>query len=487
MYLCATKNSMAMEESKVIGRSEEVEILNSLLKTNESELVAVIGRRRVGKTFLVKKTYQKHLIFKLTGIQDASKAEQLENFSTALSEASQSKIEIKQPKNWIAAFKMLKIFINSKATTTKKVIFLDELPWLASPRSGFLQAFDHFWNSWAVDQNVIVVISGSAATWMITNILEHKGGLHNRVTKTIRLYPFTLSEVEKYFQSKNINLPRYDILSIYMAIGGVPYYIKEVIKGDSAVTAINRICFGKNAHLFGEFDKLYKSLFTNYHDHIAVIRALAKKHKGLTRNEILQVTKLSSGGAFTHVLRELEESSFIESYLPYGKKERDTIYRIYDEYSLFYIDFIERNKNNDEFWIKNSNAITLKTWSGYSFESICIKHIKPIKKALGISGVMTEQYSYFQPKSEQGDGFQIDMLIDRLDNAVNICEMKYYNTEIILNADTAKKIRLRKANFMEATRTKKQVMTTLITTYGLVKNLHSSVIDQCLTMDVLFD
>ncbi|HMP28320.1 MAG TPA: ATP-binding protein [Saprospiraceae bacterium] len=476
-----------MEESKVIGRFEEVKILNNLLKTNESELVAVIGRRRVGKTFLVKKTYEKQMIFKLTGIQDASKKEQLENFSIALSEAYQSNVELKQPKSWLTAFNMLKTFINNKTTKTKKVIFLDELPWLASSRSGFLQAFDHFWNSWAVDQNIIVVISGSAATWMITNVLEHKGGLHNRVTKTIKLYPFTLSEVEEYFKSKNINLPRYDILSIYMAIGGIPYYIKEVVRADSAVSAINRICFGKNAHLFGEFDKLYKSLFTNYQDHIAVIRALAKKHKGLTRNEILKETKLSTGGAFTLVLRELEESSFIESYRPYGKKERDTLYRIYDEFSLFFIDFIERNKNNDEFWIKNSNVTSVKTWSGYSFESVCIKHIKPIIKALGISGISTEQFSFYKPKSEHGEGFQIDMLIDRLDNAINICEMKYYNTEIILNADTSKMIRLRKANFIAATKTKKQVMTTLITTYGLVQNLHSSVIDQCITMDVLFD
>jgi uncharacterized protein len=475
------------ENTTIVARKNEVARLRKLLTSKESELVAVLGRRRVGKTFLVKQVYAKEMLFKITGLEDAPKKEQLENFAIALSEAKGQKDIMAAPKTWVAAFQKLKEFIEENRTNEKKVIFFDELPWLASIRSGFIQAFDNFWNSWAVDKNLIVVICGSAATWMITNIIDSNGGLHNRVTKKIHLDPFTLTEVEKYFKSKAINLPRYEIASLYMALGGIPYYIKEVEKGDTAATAIDRICFGKKAHLYGEFNKLYKALFKNYEDHIAVVKALAKKHKGLSRNELLGITKLASGGGFSLILRELEESSFITSYKPFGKKERDTLYRLTDEYSLFYLDFIEKNSTNEGIWLKQYTSTSVKTWNGYVFESLCMKHIAPIKKMLGISGIYTEESSFFHSGNSIADGFQIDLLIDRNDNAINLCEMKFYNTEYVFTADNAKKLRQKKANFIALTNTKKQVITTLITTYGLTLNAHSSIVDNCLKLDALFE
>lgn len=360
---------MAKEKSPslLVAREQEVKILRHLLISKESELVAVLGRRRVGKTFLIKQVYEKEMLFKITGIEDATTAEQLENFADSLKESYGIKGEIKTPTNWSEAFRNLKQFIEERKTNVKKVIFFDELPWLASSRSGFIQAFDHFWNSWAVDKKIVVVICGSAATWMITNIVDNKGGLHNRITKKIHLEPFTLVEVEKYFKSRSITLPRYEIVSIYMALGGIPYYLKEIGRGDTAAKAIDRICFGKKAPLHGEFNKLYKSLFTNYTDHIKVVKALAKKHKGLSRNEILSLTKLPSGGAFSMILRELEESSFITSYMPFDKKERDKLYRLTDEYSSFYIDFIENSNAEAGMWLKKYDSPTVRIWSGFAF------------------------------------------------------------------------------------------------------------------------
>lgn len=479
----ATLNTI---NSQISCRDKEMATLHSLLQTNESELVAVLGRRRVGKTFLIRKSFEKELIFSLTGIRDASKAEQLENFSGALTDAYGMKIGLKRPQSWTEAFNQLKDFISSHKQKAKKVIFLDELPWLASPRSGFLQAFDHFWNSWAVNQHVVVVICGSAATWMITEVINSKGGLHNRITKKLHLEPFTLIQTEKYFKEKGITLPRLDIITIYMAIGGIPFYLREIQRGDTASMAIDRLCFGKGASLLGEFENLYRALFTNYKYHIEVIRALATKWKGLTRNEILQKTSISTGGGFSLILRELEESSFIASYKPFGKKERETLYRLTDEYSLFYLTFIENAKSGQGSWMKKAGTPQVKTWCGYAFESICFKHIGAIKEALGIAGIYTEESSFIKQKDDETPGFQIDMLIDRADNAINICEAKFYHSEYVLTAVEAEKMRKKRAYFQASTGTSRQLINTLITTYGLISNQHSSTVEKVLTMDSLF-
>lgn len=308
-------------EIPLVGREFESAKMLNLLETKESELLAVIGRRRVGKTFLIKKVYQNELIFHITGLQDVSKKLQLQNFTEARNEFFPESEHFAVPDNWLTAFAQLKQVLG-KPKKKKRVLFFDELPWLASNSSEFLKAFDHFWNSWAVDQNLVLVICGSSASWMITHIINHKGGLHNRVTQKIYLQPFTLLETEKYFESKLISMPRRNIIQLYMTTGGIPYYLKEIQKGETAVQAINNMFFGKSAPLFGEFDNLYKALFSNHEKHIAVIRALATKWSGLTRAEILEKSKLPTGGSISTILEELETSGFIKSYSYYHKKQR---------------------------------------------------------------------------------------------------------------------------------------------------------------------
>ncbi len=469
----------------LIGREFESKKMREFLETNESELLAVIGRRRVGKTFLIKKVYENELVFHITGIKDVNKKLQIQNFVEARNDFFPESSPFATPDNWLTAFTQLKQILG-KPKKKKRVLFFDELPWLASGSSEFLKAFDHFWNSWAVDQNIIVVICGSSASWMITHIINHKGGLHNRATQKIHLQPFTLQETEFFLSSKSISMPRQEVIQLYMTVGGIPYYLKEVQRGETVVQTVNRVFFGKTSPLYHEFDNLYKALFSNFEKHIAVIRALATKWVGLTRAEIIEKSKLNTGGAVSTILEELEASDFIQSYMPYGKKQRESLYRLTDEYSLFYLHFIEPNKNIKDFWIKKFNTQSVKSWGGYAFETLCMKHINGIKKALGISGILTTESSFYKRKDTETEGCQIDMLIDRADNAINICEMKHYDGLYSLSNEDIQNLKRKRNIFQQVTQTKKQLFTTLITSQGLEPNNNSYLIDKQLDSNTLF-
>ena len=304
---------------KIIGREDELALLSKVIKSEEAELLAVYGRRRVGKTFLIRNAFQKQLVFEFSGIHHATLVQQLENFSDTLSR-SLDNLPLAKPATWIQAFKMLTDYLTPIIKKQKKVIFFDELPWINTPRSGFLPAFENFWNIWASRQkNLVVVICGSAASWMIQKVINNRGGLHNRVTRKIRLLPFTISETDAFLSSRKVKLDKYQVLQLYMVMGGIPQYLKEIEKGESAIQAIDRICFTKDGLLFEEFKNLYNSLFDNARYHMDVIRALAGNKTGLTRGEIIERCKLSSGGGATQLLEELTESGFITPYVPFDR------------------------------------------------------------------------------------------------------------------------------------------------------------------------
>ncbi|MEN0048509.1 MAG: ATP-binding protein [Bacteroidota bacterium] len=478
-----------MEHLEFIGRKPEQAILREALASKEAEMVAVIGRRRVGKTLLIKTVYDERIVFQIAGTQHASKQDQLQVFSYQLQEYVGLDEQVKKPKNWLEAFHFLIQFLKTKKSERKQVVFFDELPWLATKRSGFLSALSFFWNNWAVNQNIVVVICGSAASWMIQKVVNHKGGLHNRVTRLIQLYPFTLAETEAYFQSRNVSLNRYHITQLYMAMGGIPYYLKEVKSGEGAVENINRICFSPTGLLRKEFTRLYVSLFKNSENHIAIIRALATTWRGLHRNEIIQLSKLSDGGRIKRILEELEQSGFISLYYPFGKKKNGLIYRLTDEYSLFYLKFIETKKTLEtEVWQKLSQTQTYKSWSGYAFEGICLKHIAQIKKAMSIGGVYTETTSFYKKGTEESQGTQIDLLIDRNDQVINLFEIKFYNAPFEISKAYALNLRTKLGIFQQATKTRKQVFINLISSFPLIPNKHSiGLIDKALTLDDLFE
>jgi uncharacterized protein len=472
-----------------IGRKTERETLLKLVDSREPEMVAVVGRRRVGKTFLIRHVYEKHLDFELTGVQHATQSRQLESFFAQLKIAFGKNVAPKKPANWLDAFWMLIDALETRAKTSKMVVLLDELSWLATPKSGFLEALGFFWNSWASRKNIILVICGSAASWMIKKVVHHKGGLHNRITKRIDLEPFNLHETELFLRSRGLNFERKHILLFYMTMGGIPHYLKEVERGKSAVQNINDICFRRSGLLFDEFSKLYLALFDNASYHTAVIRALSQKWKGMTRTEIIKVAGLSDGGGISTVIEELISCGFIASYYPFGKKKREMLMRLTDEYSLFYLHFIENNRNQgNDIWQHLSQTPTWISWSGYAFESICIKHLTQIKKKLSIAGIYTEASSYLHKGTKDLSGIQIDLVLDRRDQVINLFEMKFYTSSWTMTKDEANELLDKITLFKKLTETKKQVFLTLVTASGLTRNENAQlVVDSEITLDDLFE
>ncbi len=470
----------------LVGRAEEKQILQDALDSPKSEMIAIVGRRRVGKTFLIKQVYAQ-LDFEFTGILNAPLNEQLENFTNKLVEYGQLK-KIVPPVSWLQAFNQLKQLLNAKKTKKKKIIFIDELPWLDSPKARFMEALGYFWNDYAVNKNIVIVICGSAASWMIRKVIHNKGGLHNRITKIIELKPFTLHETELFLQSKKIVLTRYEITQLYMAMGGIPYYLNEIKKGASVAQNIDRICFQKNSLLATEFEKLFSSLFVNADNHITIIKALASKWKGLTRKDIVAITKLTDGGNITKVLQELEMSSFIAATYPFGKIKKEKLYRLSDFYSLFYLHFIVRQtKAAKGVFLNISKTNKWHSWCGYAFENICIAHLNKIIKALGIAAIYTETAGYIQKGNSETNGLQIDILIDRADHVINICEIKFYDAPFTITKEYATKLKLALSKFRAATKTRKSLFLTMITTYGLEKNAYSNELAQNeITLDDLF-
>jgi len=341
-----------------IGREAEIRVLNDAIASPGAELVAVFGRRRVGKTFLIRHVYASQTVFEFSGVKGTSTARQLERFVLAASKAFTLTAPPAQPRSWLHAFSLLSDLLEKLPSKKKRVVFLDEFPWMDSPRSGFLAAFDHFWNSWATKQpNLVVVICGSAASWMIQNVVRNKGGLHNRLTRRIRLAPFNLKEAEQFLQSQRIQLKRYQILQLYMMTGGIPHYLKELRRGESVEQAIDRLFFAQDGLLREEFDNLYPALFDQPARHLAVVRALANKPSGMTRNQIIEACPVNSGGSTTKMLEELLESGFVQQYLPFGKVAKDAVYKLGDEYSIFYLKFIENSKAAGEgAWINKSKT-----------------------------------------------------------------------------------------------------------------------------------
>ncbi len=467
----------------LIGRQKEIQKLRKHHQSHKSEFVAIYGRRRVGKTFLVRQVFDNQFAFQLTGMANVKTRGQLNKFHAALLRYFPQTDNLEPAKKWFTAFEQLITLLEADKTPQKKVLFLDELPWLDTRGSNFLSGLEHFWNSWAsARDDILLIVCGSAAAWMVKNLLKNRGGLHNRVTDRIKLSPFNLSETEKFLKHKEIVYDRYQIILLYMVFGGIPFYLEKIDARFSATQNINELCFEYNAPFRDEYEELYASLFKKSEKHLAVIEALARKRKGLSRAEILQYSQLSNGGSLTRILRELEESSFIRRYQGFGKKKRESLYQLLDPYSLFYLNFIQKSSPDDEnFWINALESPMFRTWSGYAFEVVCLHHIAQIKQALGISGVQTSVATWSSPEA------QIDLLIDRKDRVINLCEMKFSISPFKINKQYAANLRNKVGAFRDATQTKKAIFLTMISTYGLANSPYRGMVQNDLTMEILFD
>lgn len=484
-----------MQDSNyLIGRKEELKILERIYRSSKAEFVAIYGRRRVGKTFLVRSFFKdKGVLFEVTGSYKSSNEAQLKNFYTVFKALFQPEESAKSPNNWQEALVLLLNEIKKIDSKQKIILFFDELPWLSSVNSDFLSSFEHMWNRYlSTMPNVKLIVCGSAASWMITNVINNTGGLYQRLSYHLRLMPFNLSETEEYLKANHIILPRKQICEIYMVTGGVPTYLSYLIPGLSVAQNIDNLCFKPQSPLITEFHYLYYALFDDASSHLKVVEALAHNRYGLSRKELLKEAKLSSSGSHSRILQELEESGFIASFPQVGKKSKEKQYYLIDAYSYFYFKWIEPDKTSilngleKDYWLKQQTSQAWKSWSGYAFESICLMHALKIKEALQIGSVSTK-CGYWKSVDNGKKQIEIDLVIDRADNCINLCEIKFHKDEFVIDQTYAKKLNQKKELFQKNTGTKKALFITLITPFGCKENNeYVSLVTNQLTFEDLF-
>lgn len=477
----------------LVGRRSEIKQLETIMKSREAEFVVVYGRRRVGKTFLVNSFFHDDYAFKLTGLAKKSKREQLANFTVSLNRYGNGK-KFTKPRTWYEAFEKLRELLESKQSKSskkkanaKRVVFIDELPWIDSRGSNLISALEHFWNDWAVTQkDMVLVVCGSDTSWITRKILKNKGGLHNRVTQKMFIRPFTLAECKEYLLRQGIEMEDKEIAECYMIMGGIPFYLKNLRRGASLSQNVDEMFFAERGRLDDEFDALYGSLFEKSENYIKVVEALSMKNKGLTREEILEATQLEVNGHFSKVLKDLIDCDFIRYYKGYGSKTRMGIYQLIDPFTLFYFKFIKKYGHSDKpFWQYQTGSRRHDTWAGLAFELLCLNHHQQIEKSLGISGIITQVYSWVTP-ADAAEKAQIDLIIQRADKVVNVCEMKFYDGVYTMKPkdhdDMVRRVRI----FRDSRKIRAAIHPVLVTTVGLAHNKYSNIFQNVITISELF-
>ncbi len=475
----------------IIGREREQALIQEYYDSPKAELVAIYGRRRVGKTYLIKSFFNQKFDFYFTGAFETPKATLLRLFQTQLERYSGKKR--KKPQDWFEAFEQLRDYLSS-LDKEKIVVFLDELPWMDTPKSNFIQAFSYFWNSWASTvHGMKFFVCGSATTWMLSKLIGDKGGMHGRVNRQLYLRPFNLNETEAFLRSKNIDWTQLQIVQTYMVMGGIPYYLDMLKPIYTAEENIDHLFFEEGAILRTEYNFVFRSLFKDSILYQAVIETLAKKSIGMTREEIAQTAKLQNNGTLTEVLENLCRCDFLRTYTAFGKKSRGQMFQLVDLFSLFHNRFVSHtNSQDDHFWHNMQDNPARKAWQGYAFEQVCLHHIPQIKQKLRIGGTLSEVCAWQCKPFTDNDGIeykgtQIDLLIDRRDQVIDLCEMKFSSKEYAITGEYDERLRGRKETFRAVTGTRKTLHTVLVTTYGLEKTKYSASIHDVVTLADLFE
>jgi hypothetical protein len=475
----------------MIGRKAEQDILMNCLQSNRSEFVAVYGRRRVGKTYLIKEYFNNSFSFYATGLSNEKTKNQLKAFSGSLLEHG---LEVKNiPSDWYEAFMHLKKLLqNPKVrrdpTSGKKVVFLDEIPWMDTARSDFKSALEYFWNSWGSTQNdLVLIVCGSATSWIIENLLGDKGGFYNRITRQIHLMPFSLGECEELYKSNNIIMTRSQMIESYMIFGGIPYYLNCFDRRLSLAQNVEELLFKESGQLYYEYDRLLSSLFKKHERHAAIIDSISHNKGGMLRVELAKIPSIGDGEPLTKALNELEQCGFIRKYKNYAKEKQGFYFQIIDPFMYFCFHFIKKREH--ESWLSYINTPGYFSWSGNAFELVCLLHVNQIKNALGISGVETSLYAWHSNESKPGA--QIDLLIDRADGMINICEAKYTTTPFVIDASYSTILQNKINSFIAENSANKTIHNkalhlTFISANGLVHNQYSSIVQNELTGDDLF-
>ena len=466
----------------IIGRKKEQQLLRDAYNSKQAEFLAIYGRRRVGKTHLIVEFFKSKtcLFLYVVGMKEGSLVDQLRHFTQAVFSTFNPGLALADYhfRSWDDALAQLTTLMSNVQKHRKIILFFDELPWLSTPRSKMLQALEYYWNRhWSHDKRLKLVVCGSAASWMLSKIINNKGGLHNRITRTIRLEPFTLTEAKNYLHHLGIRYSNHQTLEIYMAIGGIPHYLRLLKSGLSPAQNINAVCFQSDGKLKEEFRQLFASLFEESTGHEELIQLIAAKRKGLSRSEIAKVAKLSKdGGRLTTRLKELEEAGFIIGHIPW-KQEHGVYYKVIDEYTLFYLAWIKpivNKKISRNYWQSCAGSPAYYAWAGLSFEAVCEKHIDAIRKALSIpDDSVAYSWRHLPQKGAEEDGAQIDLLFDRKDRIVTICEIKYTEKPFVIDKDYAKRLLTKVNVYRKQTHCKKEIFIAFVSASGLKPSLYS--------------
>lgn len=456
------------------------------MESERSEFVVVYGRRRIGKTFLVRRFFKDNYAFSFVGKHEMGREQQLAEFAKELMRYSHSTF-VPQLKNWTEAFDALQRLLETYDIPGKKVVFFDEMPWMDTPKSDFVSALENFWNGWAnMRDDIVLVACGSATSWMVDKLLHNQGGLFNRITQKLYLRPFKLREMEQYLDEKHFGWNRYQIAQCYMILGGIPFYLTLLNPKLSLLSNIDELFFADaHAMLRTEYNELYSTLFKRPDNYLAVIRMLTERKEGFTRKEISEKTKLG-GAALSKILSDLEQCDFIFSYARYGNAKNNAIYRIKDFYTLFYYKYVNGIDTKDSLrWTHLSSTPQVSSWQGFSFELLCLLHLDEIKKALGIDRILNDASAWRSRQPEQNT--QIDLVIERADHNINLCEMKFSSGMYAIDKGYEQKLRERMSIFLAETMTRCSTRITMVTTYGVLQNKHSGIVNDEVLLDDLFE
>lgn len=471
---------------KIVGRKREQDDIAQFLASGRPEFVVVYGRRRVGKTYLIREYFKDSLAFYATGLSSASKSSQLKAFQDSLLRYGST--EKKAPSDWFEAFSRLRTllessFIKKDPVYGRIVVFLDELPWMDTPKSDFKSALDYFWNSWGSSvSELVLIVCGSATSWIVNHFLLDKGGFHNRVTRRMHLLPFTLKECEELLIYNGNVMPRQQQIECYMVFGGIPFYLNLLDSRLSLHQNIEELCFKEYGALHNEYRELFSSLFKKPVKHIAIIEALAQKKAGISRTELEKQDSIGGGSILTRNLLELEECGFLRKVHNLRAAKNEAIYQLIDPFVLFSLNFLQKKTSYS--WLGKLNSPEYLSWRGNAFEIVSTIHIPQIKKALGIEGVHSQEASWRSKNKEHGA--QIDLLINRDDGIINLCEMKFTSEEFELDKIEAMKLENRLTCFQKESNTKKAIHITLIAANGMKRNQYSGIVQNLLVGDDLF-
>jgi uncharacterized protein len=483
----------------MVARADEIRILNDFFSSNKAEFLAIYGRRRVGKTYLIGSYFKDKTcrFISMTGIEKASFLRQRTECCKRISEAFYNGTPLEVPRDWFRVFELIDNAVKNLVKNEKVVLFFDEFPWLVTPRANLLQALEYYWNNaWCHDKRIKLIVCGSLASWIIKHIINNTGGLYNRVTYRLKLEPFTLYETKAFLKSKKISLTNQQALALYMVTGGIPLYLEQARKGLSANQIIDQLCFNKNGLLVNEAKELFKSLFLDAETYLNITREIAKHRYGITKSELAKSLGIALGGRLVERLKELEDAGFIISFLPYQHREKGAYFRVIDEYTMFYFRWVEPHLSSIRrfakakgFWLEQARSNSYKSWCGYAFESICYKHISNVINKLSLkSSVLPYAWKHIPKKGDKDSGAQIDLLFDRDDHCITLCEIKYTEEPFVIDKQCAESLNKKAVVFKNAAKTDKQLFWAIISANGIKENIYSEeIIDGVVTLNDLFE